>query len=169
MKGHGVVVEAAQKLAASGRAFHVLFVGQGPFKAATQESVARAGLGDRVSFLGFVDDPARVVGSLDIALYPPLESDGMSRVLFEYLAAGRAVIASRVGVAAEVLTDGESALLVPGGDAPELARALDRLLDDGALRRRLGDGAAALAHERLTGARLTARLIDHYRRLAARS
>jgi glycosyltransferase involved in cell wall biosynthesis len=58
---------------------------------------------------------------------------------------------------------------VPGGDAPELARALDRLLDDGALRRRLGDGAAALAQERLTGARLTARLIDHYRRLAARS
>jgi len=169
MKGHAVVVEAARRLAASGRAFHLLFVGSGPFEAATRESIARAGLGASTSFLGFVGNPARVVGALDIALYPPLESDGMSRVLFEYLAAGRAVIASRVGVAAEVLTDGESALLVPGGDAPELARALDRLLDDGALRRRLGDGAAALAQERLTGARLTARLIDHYRRLAARS
>ena len=169
MKGHAVVVEAARSLAAAGRAFHLLFVGSGPFEAATRESIARAGLGASTSFLGFVEDPARVVGALDIALYPPLESDGMSRVLFEYLAAGRAVIASRVGVAAEVLTDGESALLVPGGDAPELARALDRLLDDGALRRRLGDGAAALAHERLTGARLTARLIDHYRRLAART
>ena len=169
MKGHGVVVEAARSLAASGRAFHLLFVGQGPFEAATREGIARAGLGAGTSFLGFVEDPARAVAALDIALYPPLESDGMSRVLFEYLAAGRAVIASRVGVAAEVLTDGESALLVPGGDAPELARALDRLLEDGALRRRLGDGAAALAHERLTGARLTARLIDHYRRLAAHS
>jgi glycosyltransferase involved in cell wall biosynthesis len=167
MKGHGMVVEAARRLAASGRVFHVLFIGQGPFKAATQDSVARAGLGDRVSFLGFVDDPARVVGSLDIALYPPLESDGMSRVLFEYLAAGRAVIASRVGVAAEVLTDDESALLVPGGDAPELAQALARLLDDGALRRRLGEKAAALAHERLSGARLAASLLDHYRRLKA--
>jgi len=169
MKGHAVVVEAASSLAAAGRAFHLLFVGQGPFEAATREGIARAGLGDRTSFLGFVEDPARAVGALDIALYPPLESDGMSRVLFEYLAAGRAVIASRVGVAAEVLTDDESALLVPGGDAPELAQALNRLLDDGALRRRLGDGAAALAHERLTGARMTARLIEHYRRLAARS
>jgi glycosyltransferase involved in cell wall biosynthesis len=169
MKGHAVVVEAARRLAASGRAFHLLFAGSGSFEAATRESIARAGLGASTSFLGFVGNPARVVGALDIALYPPLESDGMSRVLLEYLAAGRAVIASRVGVAAEVLTDGESALLVPGGDAPELARALDRLLDDGALRRRLGDGAAALAQERLTGARLTARLIDHYRRLAARS
>ncbi|HEX9124818.1 MAG TPA: glycosyltransferase family 4 protein [Methylomirabilota bacterium] len=169
MKGHAVVVEAARSLAISGRAFHLLFAGRGPFEAATRESITRAGLGARTSFLGFVEDPARALGALDIALYPPLESDGMSRVLFEYLAAGRAVIASRVGVAAEVLTDGESALLVPGGDAPELARALDRLLDDGTLRRRLGDGAAAFAHERLTGARLTARLIDHYRRLAARS
>lgn len=167
MKGHAMVVEAAQRLTGSGRAFHLLFVGRGPFEAATREGVVRAGLGDRVSFLGFVDDPARVVESLDIALYPPLESDGMSRVLFEYLAAGRAVIASRVGVAAEVLTDDESALLVPAGDAPELARALATLLDDGALRRRLGERAAALAHERLTGARVTARLLSHYRRLAA--
>jgi glycosyltransferase involved in cell wall biosynthesis len=167
MKGHSVVVEAARSLAASGRTFHLVFVGQGPFEPAIRDSVARAGLGERASFLGFVEDPARVVGALDIALYPSLESDGMSRVLFEYLAAGRAVIASRVGVAAEVLKDGESALLVPGGDAPELARALDRLLGDPALRRRLGESAAALAHERLTGARLTARLIDHYRRLAA--
>ena len=167
MKGHAMVVEAAQRLTGSGRAFHLLFVGRGPFEAATREGVVRAGLGDRVSFLGFVDDPARVVGSLDIALYPPLESEGMSRVLFEYLAAGRAVIASRVGVAAEVLTDDESALLVPAGDAPELARALATLLDDGALRRRLGERAAALAHERLTGARVTARLLSHYRRLAA--
>lgn len=169
MKGHAVVVEAAQQVARSGRDFHLLFVGQGPFEAATRLGVARAGLENRTSFLGFVEDPARVVAALDIALYPPLESDGMSRVLFEYLAAGRAVIASRVGVAAEVLADGESALLVPGGDSPELGRALARLLGDNALRRRLGDNATALAHAHLTGARVTGRLIQHYRQLLARS
>jgi glycosyltransferase involved in cell wall biosynthesis len=169
MKGHAVVVEAAQKLAGAGRTFHLVFAGQGPFEAAIRESLASAGLGDRATFLGFVENPARVLGVLDIALYPPLESDGMSRALFEYLAAGRAVIASRVGVAAEVLTDDESALLVPAGDAPELARALARLLDDDALRRRLGERAAAMAHERLTSARVTASLIQHYQRLSARS
>ena len=169
MKGHAVVVEAARSLAASGRAFHLLLVGQGPLEAAIRDAIAQAGLGDRATFLGFVEDPARAVAALDIALYPPLESDGMSRVLFEYLAAGRAVVASRVGVAAEVLADGDSALLVPGGDPPELARALGRLLDDAALRRRLGESAAALAHDQLTGARLAARLVDHYRRLVAAS
>jgi len=105
------------------------------------------------------------VGGLDIALYAPLESDGMSRVLFEYLASGRAVIASRVGAAAEVLEDGITALLVPGGDAPELARALARLLDDRALRHALGRQAGAVAHERFTGARVAERLLGHYQRL----
>lgn len=170
MKGHATVVDAAERLArSSGRPFHLLFVGRGPFEAAIRERVSRAGLTDRVSFLGFVDDPARVMGSLDIALYPPLESDGMSRALFEYLASGRAVIASRVGAAAEVLSDGKTALLVPGGDAPELARALERLLDDPPLRRALGQNAAALTHERFTGARVAERLIELYQRLTTRA
>jgi glycosyltransferase involved in cell wall biosynthesis len=169
MKGHAIVVDAAERLVASGRVFHLVFVGSGPFEAAVRERVSRAGLTDRVSFLGFVDDPSRLVPSLDIALYPPLESDGMSRALFEYMASGRAVIASRVGAAAEVLSDGETALLVPGGDAPELVRALERLLEDSALRRGLGHRAAALARERYTGARVAERLVEHYQKLTARS
>jgi len=169
MKGHATVVDAAERLAKSGRAFRLFFVGRGPFEATIRERVSRAGLADRVSFLGFVDDPARVVESLDIALYPPLESDGMSRALFEYLASGRAVIASRVGAAAEVLSHGETALLVPGGDAPELARALERLLDDPPLRRALGQKAAALARERFTSARVAERLIELYQGLTTRS
>jgi len=169
MKGHATVVEAAETLAGSGRRFHLVFVGSGPFEAGVRERVSRAGLTDRVSFLGFVDDPAQLVRSLDIALYPPLESDGMSRALFEYMASGRAVIASRVGAAAEVLSDGDTALLVPGGDAPELARALERLLGDSTLRLGLGRRAAALAHERYTGVRVAERLVEHYQRLALRS
>jgi glycosyltransferase involved in cell wall biosynthesis len=168
MKGHATVLDAVEKIARSGRPFHLVFVGQGPFESLIRERATRSGLADRVSFPGFVDDPARWMGAFDIALYPPLESDGMSRALFEYLASGRAVIASRVGAAAEVVSDGETALLVPGGDEPELARALERLIDDPALRQRLGKQAAALAHERFTGARVAERLLEHYRSLTAR-
>src|SRR5437667_117401 len=102
MKGHGLVVEAATRLASERRPFHLVFAGQGPFEAAIRQAVEKAGLSERVSFLGFVQDTAGLLAALDIALYPPLESDGMSRALFEYLAAGRAVVASRVGVAGEV-------------------------------------------------------------------
>jgi glycosyltransferase involved in cell wall biosynthesis len=167
MKGHGLVVEAVTRLAAGGRPFHLVFAGQGPYEAAIRQAVETAGLSERASFLGFVEDPAALLAALDIALYPPLESDGMSRALFEYLAAGRAVVASRVGVAAEILTDGRDALLVPGGDAPELAAAIARLLDRPTLRAELGQAAARLAHGRLTGARVAERLVEHYRGLLA--
>jgi glycosyltransferase involved in cell wall biosynthesis len=58
--------------------------------------------------------------------------------LFEYMAAGLAIVASDLPAVREVLRDGESALLVPPGDVEALAHALRRLRDDPALRRRLG-------------------------------
>ena len=56
----------------------------------------------------------------------------------EAMAAGKPVIASRIGGLAEVLVDRESGILVPPEDAEALAAALARLLDDPALRTRLG-------------------------------
>jgi glycosyltransferase involved in cell wall biosynthesis len=54
--------------------------------------------------------------------------------LYEYLAAGRAVVASDIGQIAEVIHHGENGYLVPAEDEGALARALLRLVDDGALR-----------------------------------
>jgi glycosyltransferase involved in cell wall biosynthesis len=61
--------------------------------------------------------------------------------LFEYMASHRAIIASDLPGIAEVITDGENALLVPPSDAPALAEAIKRLRDDAALRQRLADAA----------------------------
>ncbi|OLD85905.1 MAG: hypothetical protein AUG55_01340, partial [Candidatus Rokubacteria bacterium 13_1_20CM_4_70_13] len=141
MKGHQVVVDALARLAAQGCAPHVVFVGRGGHEAAVLTAIRRAGLERHVSVAGFASDLPAVMAALDIALYVPLESDGMSRVLFEYLAAGRPLVAARTGVVPEVLVDGVHALLVPAGDAGALADALARLLQDGALRARLGDAA----------------------------
>jgi glycosyltransferase involved in cell wall biosynthesis len=91
----------------------------------------------------------------------------MSRVLFEYLAAGRAVIAARTGVVPEVLADGVHALLVPAGDAAALSDALARLVGNAELRARLGRAARAVALDRYSGARLAEALEAHYARLVA--
>jgi glycosyltransferase involved in cell wall biosynthesis len=88
----------------------------------------------------------------------------MSRTLFEYLAMGRAVVASRVGVVPEVLADGETALTVPAGEAGPLGAAIDRLLADRALRERLGRAAAAACAASLSGARIAERLVALYHR-----
>jgi glycosyltransferase involved in cell wall biosynthesis len=118
-----------------------------------------------VRIAGFVDDLPGAMAALDVALYVPLESDGMSRVVFEYLAAARPLIASRTGVVPEVLVDGEHAVLVPAGDPDALAAALARALGGAALRARLGEAGRRLVMERLSGARIAEALEGHYRRL----
>jgi glycosyltransferase involved in cell wall biosynthesis len=162
MKGHRLVVEAAAALASRGLRPRFAFVGQGRQEASLREAVARRGLSGQFTFAGFVDEPPEVMPTLDVALYVPVESEGMSRVVFEYLAAGRALIASRVGVVPEILRDGEHALLVPAGDASALAGALQRLLGDPALRARLGEAGRRLVLERYSGARVAAALEGHY-------
>jgi glycosyltransferase involved in cell wall biosynthesis len=75
---------------------------------------------------------------------------GSPTKLYEYMATGRAIVASHLGQIAEVLTDGESALLVPPDDPEALARAIVRLIDDTSLRVRLGSAARAAAEARHT-------------------
>lgn len=163
MKGQPTVVEAAARLAALGPRFHLLLIGQGPFAPRVRAQIDAAGLGDRVSVLGFVEDLPATMAALDVALYSALESDGMSRVLFEYLAAGAPVVASRVGVVPEILEDGVTAMLVPAGEPEPLARAIARLLEEAPLRRRIGAAGRDLVEARYSGARLAERLIAVYR------
>jgi glycosyltransferase involved in cell wall biosynthesis len=169
MKGHQTVVEAAARLAAGGRRFHLLLIGQGPFVPKVRAQVEASGLGDRISTLGFVDDLPATMAVLDVALYSALESDGMSRVLFEYLAAGVPVVASRVGVVPEILEDGRTALLVPPGEPEPLADAIARLLDHPGRRREIGAAGAALVRARYSGARLAEQLTALYLSLAVAS
>jgi glycosyltransferase involved in cell wall biosynthesis len=167
MKGHDVVVQAAARLMARGVRARFVFVGRGTTEERIREAVRIAGVGERVTLAGFVDDVAAAMAAIDVALYAPLESDGMSRVVFEYLAAGRPLIAARVGVVPEILADGEHAVLVPGGDAAELATALTALLGDPVRACRIGDAGRALLLERYSGARVAEALEARYACLTA--
>jgi glycosyltransferase involved in cell wall biosynthesis len=162
MKGHVFAIEALERLARAGRPFHAALVGQGALDLTIRTARARAGLTERVTMVDGETEPVDAVAAFDIALYVPLESDGMSRVLFEYLAAGRAVVATRVAVVPEVLTDGVDALLVPAGEPGPLAEAIGRLLGDPALRARLGAAARALVERRLSGARIAETLAARF-------
>ena len=168
MKGHLVAIEAARQLACAGRRFHLLFIGQGALESRVRQAIVAAGLERCITLMGFVSELPATMAALDVALYSSIESDGMSRVLFEYLATGKPVVASRVGVVPEVLGDGKTALLVPAGDAGALARAIGRLLDDRALAHALGAGGAELARTSLSGAHVAEQLARHYARLTGR-
>jgi glycosyltransferase involved in cell wall biosynthesis len=80
-----------------------------------------------------------------VVVAPSLWQEPFGLVAVEAMAAGKPVIASRTGGLADIVRDGESGLLVPPGDAPALAAALERLLDDIALRRAMGARARQIA------------------------
>lgn len=123
----------------------LVLIGEGPAHESLVAQSARLGLGERVVFAG--PRPHRQIPSLlpafDVALVPAINPYASPLKLFEYMAAGLPVIAPDQPNLREVLTHDANGLLVAPGDGPALTAALVRLVDDAALRARLGARARA--------------------------
>jgi glycosyltransferase involved in cell wall biosynthesis len=113
-----------------------------------QQEVQRLGLTGKVGFTGFVRDTPAVVRALDIVVHASTQPEPFGMVIIEGMACAKAVIASQAGGAAELFVDGQHALAHAPGDAAGLARQIERLAGDEALRERLGR-AARMHAERL--------------------
>lgn len=127
-------------------------VGDGPLRPGLE--AASVSLGDRVRFRGTLDRQqlAEAMGAAEIVVLPSVpaisgDQDGMPVVLVEGMAAGCAIVASRLPGLDEVVVDGVNGLLVPPADPHALAGAIGRLLVDAPLRQRLGETAAADAED----------------------
>lgn len=118
-----------------------LVAGSGPAGAALEASLAGVDRGN-VRLLGRIADTRELLTVAD-ALAVPSRTEGQGIVALEAMAAGVPVVASRVGGLGEMLTEGQTALLVPPGDPRALADALERLAGDAVLRTHLiGQGRA---------------------------
>ena len=125
----------------------LLILGDGAERPALEALARELGIAGSVAFAGQVDDvPARLLGARAFVL--PSGGEGMSSALLEAMAAGRAVVATRVSGAVELIRDGENGLLVDPGDVAGLARALERVLGDPALAEALGRRARDLVTRR---------------------
>jgi glycosyltransferase involved in cell wall biosynthesis len=87
---------------------------------------------------------------------------GSPTKIFEYMAMGKAIVASRLGQIGEVLSDRETALLIAPGNRDELASAIVRLVDSRELRARLGANARKVAVEQHTWTHNARRVLDAY-------
>jgi GT2 family glycosyltransferase/glycosyltransferase involved in cell wall biosynthesis len=103
--------------------------------------IDQLGLGDSVILAGHVERIADVYAAADVVVNPARVEESFGRVPFEAAVAGRASVVTRVGASAELLRDGESALIVPPDDEGALERAIVRLLDSPALGERLAASA----------------------------
>jgi glycosyltransferase involved in cell wall biosynthesis len=127
---------------------HLLVVGEGPRKPWVEGYAAGAGLESAVTLTGWVghDDLPGLIARMDVATapYPAAEGHYFSPLkLFEYLAVGRPVVASRIGQTAQVLDGTGAALLIPPGDPAALTCALLQVAQDQGLARDLARNAAA--------------------------
>lgn len=118
-------------------------IGSGPSEDALRREASDLRLGHRVRFLGFRRNVLDFIAHLDGLLMPSLH-EGLPYTLLEAMSLGVPIIASRVGGLAEVLRDGENALLVPAADVQALEAAVERIAVDVSFARSLGDSAAKL-------------------------
>ncbi len=125
-KGQLALVEAMAKL--TNPDVHVTLIGDGEMRAQIEALIAQHKLHARITLIGWVDE-ARIKSELDAAhgLVMPSFAEGLPMVVMEAMAAARPVIATYIAGTPELVQDGKTGWLVPAGDVPALANAIDHL------------------------------------------
>ncbi|HEY6339561.1 MAG TPA: glycosyltransferase, partial [Candidatus Sulfotelmatobacter sp.] len=131
-KNHAGFLRAAAQIAGKFGEIQFVLAGDGPLRAEFERQAKDLGISQRVHFLGDQRDIPAVLAGLDVSVVPS-DSESLSNVILESMAAGVAVVATRVGGNSELLSEGRG-LLVPPNDVKALAAAVESLLRNRALR-----------------------------------
>lgn len=151
LKAYDVLLRALGQIAASGRRFELLIAGDGPERSRLELLADQLGIRQQVSFLGAVDNVPELLASAHLLVHPS-RSEGLSNTILEAMAEGLPVIATRVGGTPEIVSDGETGLLVSPDEPVLLASRIQQLLDNPLLRARLGSAGFKLVSGKFSAA-----------------
>jgi glycosyltransferase involved in cell wall biosynthesis len=161
-KDHATFLAAAARLAPRAPSARFLVVGEGELRADLAAQAAALGLGpDRLRFTGALRDIPALLAAVDAIAFSSAW-EGLPMALLEAMAMELPVAATAVGGVPDVLRDGVEGLLVPARDPEALARALETLVADPALRARLGAAGRATVAARFGAAAMQDRLFALY-------
>ena len=166
-KGHSCLLDAMALLAREGVPVTLALVGEGPLRTELELQTRRLGIEAQVIFAGFHPDLPAFMAALDVFVMASTCAEVMPLVLMEAMAAGCAVVATRVGGVPEIIETGRTGLLVAPGDASGLAGALRCLASDSALRAQLSAAGSADVLQRFTVNRMVSETEQMYTRLCA--
>ena len=140
-KGLDTLLEAAAQI--KERNFRLVLVGRGSdeYTAHLKQVVQEKGIAEKVVFAGFVHPVLPYVASADFGILASTVQEGCPLSPQEYMSQGCPVVVTNNGGQREYVVQEQNGLLVPPGDAKALAEAMARLVDDAALRQRLGQQA----------------------------
>lgn len=161
VKGLDVFVRAAALVHAHHPQAVFTVAGEGEMRETLEQQAAVEGLAEHFSLPGSAADVPSFLGGLDVAVLCS-HAEGMSNALLEYMAAGRAIVATAVGAAPALIADGVHGFLVSPGHPRKLAEAIKRLLDDRNLAQQLGAAARQRAWERYSREAMVRRFEEFY-------
>jgi len=140
VKAAGSLLEAVRRLVGRFPRLHLVLVGGGAEERSLRHLASGQGLPGHVTFVNFLPRAPRALPTFDVYVSAS-HREGLPLAVLEAMAAGLPVVATRVGGHVDAVEDGVTGLLAQPGDVADLAAQVARLLDDGALRRRMGTAA----------------------------
>lgn len=136
-KAHWVLLEAMREVLARFPNTLLVVVGDGPEREKIERQIGELGLQPSVRLLGTRGDVPAVLAGIDIAVLCS-ETEAFPVSVVEYMAAGKPVVASRVGSVEEMVEDGRTGLLIPPRDPQALAGAIVHVLEEPGLAHKMG-------------------------------
>jgi glycosyltransferase involved in cell wall biosynthesis len=162
------LIWAADLLKTTREDTHLLIVGDGPQRQRLERYRDQSQIADKVHFLGERDDVPRLMPHFDV-LWLGSEYEGQSNAILEAMAAGVPVIATDIAGNRDLVVDGTTGYLVPVGDRFEFTRRTHWLLDDAALRGRMGEAGRQQVLSEFTVEKMVERHAGMYRGLVSSS
>jgi glycosyltransferase involved in cell wall biosynthesis len=164
-KGIYELLEALAALAPRHPHAHLVIGGQGEVDEVVRRA-AELGIADRVQLLGWLAGIEKQDEFGRAAIFClPSHAEGLPMAMLEAMAAGKAVVVTGVGGIPDAVLDGDNGVLVPPGDVARLVQALAGLLEDDALRQRLGQRARATIAARFDARVVVERISAVYKEL----
>jgi len=164
-KNYPGLIEAARLVVERGVSVRFVTAGQGQLEGEVAALQQASGLGERFALLGYRDDTTRLIAAADVFVLAS-HHEGLPVTVMEALTLGVPVVATAVGGLPQVVTNGESGILVPPGSPAALADAIERALDP-EVHPHLVAGAQHTG-DRFSSAHAVARIESTYTSLASR-
>jgi glycosyltransferase involved in cell wall biosynthesis len=161
-KGGAILLRAAQEVLQARPSTRVVFVGDGPSRQEWELLADQLGLRKQVTFAGVRQDMPAVYASFDLLVLPSL-CEAMPMCVLEAMAAGKPVIAARVGAVPQLVVPDHTGLLVDAGDVDGLCAAILRLLSNPERAHQLGKNGRARAAEHFSAESVAMRYLELYR------
>ncbi|MBF0406353.1 MAG: glycosyltransferase family 4 protein [Candidatus Riflebacteria bacterium] len=152
VKGHEYTLEALGMLKKNKYKFLAVFMGYESQRTFSwlKDKARYFGIEENIRCPGYVENLEEAINGIDIGVVSSIASEANSRVTLEFMATGKPVIATTVGVIPEIIINGENGLLIPPADSQSLFKSLTGLFNDSPLKYNLGKQARISVEKNFT-------------------